>query len=137
MPVHKMALDGSVFFAKQVGYIDSVDLRLWANALENYAKSNDRPLIALIDLVEVDRLCPTVIKVFTTLMKSPNVIGISIVTGESMASRNAAVMRKISEMRNVRIFNSMVEAQHFSKERANPQFGMFTLESAALMRALA
>ncbi len=84
VPIHKMSFDDGMFFARQVGYIDYVDARMWANALGNHAENSGEPIMAVVDMLEVDRLCPTVIEVFETVLDKANVLGIVLVTGASI-----------------------------------------------------
>ena len=123
MPIHKMNFDGGVFFAKQVGYIDNVDARMWASALGKYAKGADTPIMAVVDMTEVDRLCPTVTKTLQKLVQDGNVIGIVLITSEMMASRNARVMGKMGGMDRVRVFNHFDDAHAFVRANINPTFG--------------
>jgi hypothetical protein len=114
MPIHKMTLEGNTFIAKAVGYFDNMELRLWANALNNHA---DTPVAAVLDMVEVSRLCPTVTKIFIEAFKNPNMKAITIVMSDSMASQNMRVIDKLGEISGVRIFSTLEEAQRFTKAR--------------------
>lgn len=129
MPIHKMSLDDGVFFAKQVGYIDHVDARMWANALKNHAKTSDSPIMAVVDMTEVDRLCPTAIKEFTSSLQAVNILGVLLVTGDSMASRNSRVLGKLNELNGVRVFPTLDEARRFANTRVRPTVGAYVARS--------
>ncbi|GAB4522562.1 MAG: hypothetical protein OHK0046_35250 [Anaerolineae bacterium] len=137
MPIHKMTLEDGIFFSKQVGYIDNVDIRMWANALTNYANSSDRPIMALVDLIEVERLCPSILKVLGKVLLTADLFGVVMVVSDQMASRNASVLGKLSELDNVRIFDNLEEAQRFVKAQLNPTFGMYHKQAASVMRMVA
>lgn len=36
MPIHNMNFESGVFFTRAVGYVDDVDVRLWATSLKNH-----------------------------------------------------------------------------------------------------
>lgn len=135
MPIHKMTREDGVFYSKQVGYIDNVDVRMWANALGNYAKTSDRSVIALLDLTEADRLCPTVVKTFPKILQTTELVGITIIVADQMASRNATVLNKLSDMANVRIFNDPDAARQFSIAQLNPTFGLYNMQSVSVFAA--
>lgn len=136
MPIHKMNLDNGVFFTKQVGYLDHVDARMWANALKKYAKSSDVPIMAVVDMTEVDRLCPTVLKEFTTALQTSNVLGISLITGDVMASRKAPIIGKLGELPGVRFFPTVDEARRYAQARLRPSVGSYTASSVRLFAAV-
>ncbi len=130
MPIHNMKYEGGVFTAKQVGYIDNVDVKMWSNALKKHAKNNDLPLIALIDMREVERLVPTVTKVFAGALASPNVVGVAIIASDTMGSRNAAILSKLDQLNGVRIFSTMEQAAAYARSQINPNVGVFATASA-------
>lgn len=136
MPIHKMNLDDGVFFAKQVGYIDHVDARMWANALKNHARNSDIPIMAVVDMTEVDRLCPTAIKEFSASLQAGNVLGVLLVTGDSMASRNARVLSKLDELNGVRVFPTLDEARRFASTRVRPTVGAYVARSVMSYAAI-
>jgi hypothetical protein len=114
MPIHKMTFEGNTFNAKAVGYFDNMELRLWANALNNHANT---PIVAVLDMVEVSRLCPTVTKIFTEAFKNPNMRGIALVISDSMASQNMRVIDKLGEISGLRVFMTDEEAHRFASAR--------------------
>lgn len=119
MPIHKMNFADGVFYAKQVGYVDNVDAKMWANALNKYAHGSTEPIIALVDAVEVNRLCPSVVKMFEDVLASPNVVGIAIATGDFVTSQKARVASTLSEIKGVRVFPEVSEAREYAQGRAN------------------
>jgi len=132
MPIHRMNLENGVFSARQVGYFDHVDARMWANALSNYADTSDSPLMAVMDVSEVDRICPTTMKVFSSLASNGNLVGIALVTGSAMVSRNAKMLEKLATLAGVRVFTTYEEAMRHAKTQLNPTFGSYTLQSVLL-----
>lgn len=131
MPIHTMQNRDGVFFAKQVGYVDRVDARMWANALQTYATASDFPIVALVDMSEVDRLCPTTIKIFSNVLAAYNVQGVMLVAGDHLVSRNANVINKLAEIPGLRIFPNLRDALHFAQSRLQPNFGAYTTYSIA------
>lgn len=117
MPLHKMSLEGDVFFAKAVGYLDNMDGRMWANALQNHVGGHLLPMAAIIDMIEVDRICPTVTKIVAESIKLSNLRGIAIVVNPTMASQNTRVIDKLSEMSGVSMFSSMEDARRYANNR--------------------
>lgn len=117
MPIHRMTFEDQCFTAKAVGYFDNTELRLWANALNNHAESQSLPIVAVVDMVEVNRLCPTVTKIFTEAFKNPKMKGIALVMSDSMASQNMRVIDKLSDIPGVRVFATQEEAQRFARSR--------------------
>lgn len=134
MPIHKMSYEDGVFIAKAVGYFDNVDGRMWATALRNHAKNDYLPLAAVIDIAEVNRICPTVIKTITDSMRISNFSGIGLVVDSSMASINARALEKLIELPNVRIFYTREEAYRYARNRLNSGIGS---AYAATYRAMA
>ena len=122
MPIHKMNFEGGVFFAKQVGYIDNVDVRMWANALGNHAGEAGMPVVAVVDMREVDRLCPTVLKVFSGILKIGNLRGVALVTSDMMASRNARVIEKLAQLPSVLVFSTLDDARQYASKHTHPSF---------------
>lgn len=129
MPIHNMNFENNVFFARQVGYVDDVDARMWSNALKNYAANTDSDVVAVVDMCEVERLVPTVVKVFQSILKQGNLRGVAIVAGNLMNSRNARVLSKLTELSGVSVFSSQDEAYAFANTRLNPSFGYATSHS--------
>ncbi len=123
MPIHNMNYEAGVFFTKQVGYVDDVDIRMWHNALNKYAKNSDSPVMAIIDMREIDRLCPTSTKVLTNALALPNVVGIAIITSDLMCSRNARVFGTLDALKGVRIFATSTDAYTFAQSRLSPTVG--------------
>jgi hypothetical protein len=117
MPIHKMTLEGDVFVARAVGYLDNMDAKLWANALQNHAGNSLLPIAAVMDMVEVNRLCPTVTKIFSEISRNPNMRAVAIVISDSMASQNARVIDKLGEIPGVRVFPTHEEANRFARSR--------------------
>lgn len=131
MPIHKMHYDSGVFFAKKVGYIDAVDIRMWANALSNYATEAGAPVVAVVDLREVDRLCPTVLKVFAAILKTANLRGVALVTSDMMASRNVRVIEKLAQFPDVLLFSTLADAQGYAARQTGPGFSPFSAPGPA------
>lgn len=123
MPIHNMNYDSGIFFAKQVGYVDHVDIRMWHNALNKYASASDTSTVAVIDMRQIDRLCPTVTKIFTTALAIPNVVGIALIVSDAMYSRNDRVFKSLSELSGIRIFSNLDEGQTFAHTILKPSIG--------------
>lgn len=134
MPIHTMNFDNSTFFAIPVGYFDNVDGRMWANALKNHAKKSPTPVVAVLDTSNVERMCSTLPKVFINALAYDNVLAIAIATSENMCSRHARVLNKLADVRDLRIFMSLTDAESFAQSQMNPQFGRYTLQSATYMQ---
>src|SRR5690606_27115527 len=110
MPIHRMNFENGIFAAKQVGYFDNLDGRMWANALHTHAKNDLLPLVAVVDIVEVSRICPTLVKTLTEVSKLPNLNGIAFILDPSMTSQHARIIEKLSEIPNLRFFQSSEDA---------------------------
>lgn len=126
MPIHKMNFDSGVFHAVKVGYTDNVDARMWANALKKHAQSSDFPIVALVDMTGVDRLCQTVVKIYEKISQHPNVLSISIVISDVVVSRNSKIIDKLNSLPNVRLFTDMNVAINFCEENLHPSIGAGT-----------
>jgi len=120
MPIHRMSFDDGVFFAKQVGYVDHVDVRMWANALRHRAQNNDMPIMAVIDILDADRLCPTMITTFQVALEAANVLGIALVAGDPMTPRDSQILGQLKTSRHVRVFSSLDKAMNFARSRLHP-----------------
>ncbi len=133
MPIHTMHVDDAVFYARQVGYVDNVDIRMWANALKKYTGSSDVPMMAVIDMTDADRLCPTAIKVLASAVVNGNLLGVAIATGDTMASRNSAVLEKVGKIANIRIFPTLDQANRYAETKVHPSFGMYSAQSYSML----
>lgn len=130
MPIHTMNFENGVFYAKQVGYFDSVDVTMWANALSNHAKRSGMSIMVIMDVTQVDRMCPTMTKAIKKAAGNGELLGVAIIASEMMASRNERVMSKLGALENVRLFNSMESARVFIGNQVNPSFGGFSAYTA-------
>jgi anti-anti-sigma regulatory factor len=117
MPIHKMQFQDGVFYAKQVGYVDDTDFRMWLTALRKYAKNSDQPIMAVMDISEVDRMAATAPKLLADALSSANVRGLAIAAGGLMSSQMSRVMGAIGEMNGVRVFNAVDDARRYVEGR--------------------
>lgn len=131
MPIHKMQFDDGVFYAKQVGYFDNVDARMWVSALKKYAANSPVPVVAVTDITEVDRLCPTVLKLLSDVLNTPNVSSIAIATGTCSTSQTTRVLRQLSELNGVRVFCSIDEARRYAAAKLRSSAGLWLPTDAA------
>ncbi len=111
MPIHKMHLEDGVFFAKPVGYLDNVDARMWVNALRTHAEKSAMPITAVVDMLEVSRICPTVPQLFATAASHPNIRMIVLATGDSISAQKARVIDQISQIQDVRVASGVDDAR--------------------------
>lgn len=108
---------GGIFYAKPVGYFDNIDGKMWSNAVKKYANDNYASVGLVIDMTEVDRVCPTLVKVFAEIAKLDNMTASAIVIDPNMYSRNSRVIDKIAQYRNVQVFHTMLDAEDFVDSR--------------------
>jgi hypothetical protein len=123
MPIHRMTIEDGVFAAKTVGYFDSVDGRMWANALRNQARGAAQPMVAVLDITEVNRLCPTIIKTVADVTRLPNFNGLAVVMDPSRCSQLCRVLDKLSELPEVRVFYTQDDAYRYARSRLNWALG--------------
>lgn len=123
MPIHNMSFDDGVFFARQVGYVDQVDGRMWGSALKKWSKTSDTPIVAIVDMQDVERLCPTLVKAFSNVLASGNIVGIAVITSDLMTSRNDRVLSKLDNLDGVRVFSAVGDGYTFARMRLNPSIG--------------
>ena len=123
MPIHKMNFSDGVFYASKVGYTDAVDGKMWANALKKYASKSDFPITALVDLTQVDRLCPTLIKVYAKIMEEPNVHCIAIIINDAVLRRNGKVIDKLDAIPGVKAFTDVDIALSYCDGQLRPAIG--------------
>jgi len=122
MPIHRMTLEEGVFNAKAVGYFDSVDGRMWANALRNQARGG-QALVAVVDIVEVNRICPTILKAVAEVTRLTNFNGLALVIDPSRCSQITRVLDKLGELPDVRVFFSHEDAERYARGRLNRALG--------------
>jgi hypothetical protein len=132
MPIHRMSFENGLFFAQHVGYLDHIDVSTWADALSCHAQNSEVPVMAVVDMLGVDRVCPTMPQVVTTLLQMSNVLGIALVTSDLMTSRNAPVFDELKALPGVRLFSTMDKALTYSKARLHPSIAPFSNQN--LMR---
>lgn len=114
MPIHQMNYENGVFFAKQVGYLDNVDVRMWANALSNHAQDASTPVVAVVDMVEVNRICSTMPRIITDLLTAARIRGVVLVIGDSASSQTTRIISKLSDLGRVCVFPTFDEARRFA-----------------------
>jgi len=129
MPINTMNFKDGVFYAEPVGYFDNVDGRMWANALKNYATKHPAPIVAIVDIHHVDRMCSTLAKILSTISQHENVLAIAITTGETMSSRHDRILQKLTDISNLRVFTRLSDAEHYVMSQMNPMFGAYTSQS--------
>ena len=83
MPIQEMSFDDGIFFSQAVGYFDHVDVRRWAKTVNTYAQEHVVPIIAVIDIREVDQFCPTIVDAVTLACSQANLVSIVVVAGDS------------------------------------------------------
>ena len=120
MPIHEMSFDEGIFLTKQVGYVDHADIRMWANALGNYARNSDVAIMAVVDMLDVDRLCPTMIDVCAALLNTTHVLGLVVVTNAAMTPRNARLLGELKALPGVCLFSTLDKAITFAHSQLHP-----------------
>lgn len=131
MPIHRMSFDNGIFQSKNVGYFDNLDGRMWANALKKHATNDLLPLVAIIDIVEVNRICPTLVKIMGDVAKTPNLNAIAFIVDPSMTSQHSRVIDKLSDIPNLRFFSNYEDAYRFAKGRLQVTVGSSVSSSFA------
>lgn len=114
MPIHKMQFEDGVFTAKSVGYMDNVDARMWANALRTHAEGSPFPITAVLDVLEVSRICPTVTQILTTALDNPNIRMVVLATGSSISAQKARVIDQLCQLQGLRIAAEVEDARRLA-----------------------
>jgi hypothetical protein len=114
MPIHKMQFEDGVFAAKSVGYLDNVDARMWANALRTHAENSPFPITAVLDILEVSRICPTVTQILTTALNNPNVRMVVLATGTSISAQKAKIIDQLCQLQSLRIAADVEDARRLA-----------------------
>jgi hypothetical protein len=120
MAIEQMSFNDGIFFSKQVGYVDYVDVRLWFNALNNHACNSGLSIVVVVDMLDVDRLCPTITDALELARNNPNLLGVAMVTADSMISRNARVLDELKALPGVRLFSSVEKALQYAQSQLHP-----------------
>jgi hypothetical protein len=135
MPIHKMHFEDGVFASKSVGYLDNVDARMWANALRTHADNSPFPITAVLDVLEVNRICPTVTQILTTALTNPNVRMVVLATGGSISAQKARVIDQLSQIPGLRVASELGDARHMAQRTpayAKAGVGSYNVSSFAL-----
>lgn len=101
-----MNIENQVMTARTVGYFDNMDGRTWANAVRA-----NTPLVVILDLQEVDRICPTLVKVMAEVSRTAGLRSVLLVVSSTMSSQTARMVDKLAEYGNVRALPSYEEAE--------------------------
>ena len=137
MPIHTMNFTDRVFYAKPVGYWDNVDGRMWANAFKTHMKASTAPIVGMVDIEQVDRICSTIPKLLgELLLMNPDIIGLVFVTGQNISSQNSRALDKIYQLDRVKMVTTVSEAQAFAMRNLTPSFGAWTSQSVAYSTAM-
>jgi dihydroorotate dehydrogenase len=113
-----MQLENGVFVAKTVGEFDNMDARTWANGLRKNETAS-----ALLDMTEVNRVCPTVPKLVAELNRLPNLRTLVILISPNISSQNQRVIDKLAENAHVRIMTNADDARRLAEIYANKTSG--------------
>ena len=132
MPIHEMSFAENIFFTRQVGYIDHIDVSTWADTLATHAQQSDVPIMAVVTMLEVDRLCPTIIDVCARVLKMTNVLGIGVVTGNSMTPRDSRILGQLKTLPGVHLFPTLDRALRFARSQSQPS--ITPLSNSSMMR---
>lgn len=123
MPIHRMQVEDGIFVAKTVGYLDNMDARTWANALRKNDTSS-----AIVDMTEVNRICPTVPKMFAEANRLPNLRTIAVIVNPNMSSQNQRIVALLTEQPHVRVFtnadDARMHAQFYASKSAHGGAGV-------------
>lgn len=109
-----MHVEDGIFVAKTVGDLDNMDARTWANALRKNDTSS-----AIVDMTEVNRICPTVPKMFADAIRLPNLRTIAVIVNPNMSSQNQRIVDKLTESSHVRVFTNAEDARMHAQFYAN------------------
>jgi hypothetical protein len=126
----------TIFFSKQVGYVDHVDARTWVDTLVTCVRNKDTSVIAVVDMLTVDRLCPTVVVVCKVALDQGNVLGIVVVTNISMTPRNARVLDELKALSGVRLFSTVEKALQYAQSQLHPTIAPYSNSSMMTFSAI-
>ncbi len=116
MPVCDISFENSVFFSREVGYVDANDAKTWAEALLRYAKASDVPIISLVDARQATSISTEARRIFALAAETPNVRIAAVATNTLLVtqqSRMAALMGTVRHTHETHFFRSLEEAEQF------------------------
>ncbi len=101
-----------MFFAKESGVISRDEAQLWADRLAEYARTNEEPIVALVDALDVTRISIPAYTIFSKASFTPNVLEIVVATNDrsQLSSKNIGLLGK---PRKTVVFATLDEAQQY------------------------
>lgn len=115
-----MVFEEGLFYCQMTGYVDAVDVRLWFNGLTTHVQRSEVPIIAVVDVSDAERVCPTMAERCESVRDRGNLLNIVVVTGDTRVSRNAQVFSRLEALPRVRLFAVLEKAMRFARGQLSP-----------------
>jgi hypothetical protein len=121
MPIETMSYDGNLFFTRMVGYADHIDIRRWGKALRKHADSSLTPTVAIVDLLEVTRICPTILAVCEMVSADRDVSGVWLVVGAATTVNNLQIIEALRMLPGIFVVSSVEKAMQAARSQLLPR----------------
>lgn len=139
MPIHKMSFEDGVFFTKLVGYANHIDARRWFKALDACNMNNDAAIVAVVDMLDVDRISPTLADLCEIALADQNILNIAIIINNTMTVHNPQIIETLKSLSGVHFFSSSQMAMTFARSQVCPTIFPYsgqTMMNLAAVRCL-
>lgn len=116
MPVVDIWFENGIFFAREVGVVNSDDARLWTESLYHYARSSRQPIVIVVDALQATTITAEARRIFARASETPNVRIAAIATGTlrvTQQSRITALLSTVRSSHETHFFTTMEEANQF------------------------
>ncbi|MBZ0296327.1 MAG: hypothetical protein K8L99_27450 [Anaerolineae bacterium] len=118
MPIADMHFENGIFFAREVGVVNSDDARLWSEALYNCSRSSHQPIVVLVDALKATTISAEARRIFARASETPNVRIAAVATNNirvTQQSRIAALLGTIRNSHETHFFTTLEEAEQFAR----------------------
>src|SRR5436305_8522226 len=110
MPIIDYVCQDRIFSCKEVGSISAEDARDWAKKLKEYAEQTGRPIVALVDALNVTQVSTSALNTFAKASFTHNVLAVMVATNVavSITAQNIGLLGK---RKQTLVFPTLKEAQ--------------------------
>jgi hypothetical protein len=115
MPIGDYDFSNRIFFAKETGIIAPAEAEEWARKLEKAAQSSARPIVALVDAVDVTSVTRRASDIFAKASHTDNLLAVVVATNH-IVHLEATTIGFLGKRGYTRVFNNLDDARRHADE---------------------
>lgn len=113
MPITDYSFSDRTFFARESGNLTLDEAAEWAKRLREHASASERPIVALVDALTVQRIPAGVAAIFQKASYTENLIAVVVATNAASAG-DSSTIGLLGKRRTTWVFKSMEEARSYA-----------------------